>query len=100
VSVRSDGSAIVYWPSGDVAATLDTEDAVTTSKYRLLAMYAPVGNVAATFDSGGGFLQHVSGALMLVWNRRDGQGSLYSAQGALQSRWSRYVGGWGVQEFI
>ena len=89
LNVRSDGSALVYWPSGTIAATLDPEDAVTTSKYRLLAMYAPSGNVAATFDSAGGFLQHASGALMLVWNRRDGQGSLYDAEGSLEARWSR-----------
>jgi hypothetical protein len=81
VLVRSDGSAALQWPDGAMAATLDPED--SAGSYRLLAMYRSVVGVAASFDSSGGFVQYPSGALMLVWNRKDGDGKCYLPDGTI-----------------
>jgi hypothetical protein len=83
VLVSSDGSAALQWPDGSMAATLDPDDSAAGGGYRLLAMYRSVVGVAASFDGSGGFVQHPSGALMLVWNKKDGEGKCYLPDGSI-----------------
>lgn len=110
VVVRGDGSACVYYPSGDLAASLDPDNTTSSStgrasggggkadgsrgssagggRFRLLAMYAGSnGNVAASYDSGGGFVQYPSGALALLVSGSSGLGTHYNPGGAVLRRW-------------
>lgn len=83
VVVRSDGSAALQWPDGAMAASLDPQADDSAGGYRLLAMYRSVVGVAASFDASGGFVQYPSGALMLVWNKKDGEGKCYAPDGSI-----------------
>ncbi|WIA12131.1 hypothetical protein OEZ85_012204 [Tetradesmus obliquus] len=83
VVVRSNGSAALQWPDGAMAASLDPQADDSAGGYRLLAMYRSVVGVAASFDASGGFVQYPSGALMLVWNKKDGEGKCYAPDGSI-----------------
>lgn len=87
VLVRSDGTAALNWPSGDLAASLDIDETEGCRGYRLLAMYKSSGNVCVSFDLLGGFVQHPTGSLMLVFNKKDGTGKAYTANGDITDRW-------------
>ncbi len=50
-------------------------------------MFRGGGSVAASYDGSGGFVQHPSGGLMLLFNRKDGTGTAYSSGGQITARW-------------
>ncbi len=96
VAVRRDGSAAAYWPSGDMAVTVDAEYGSGTgqpaedagrestaadtapSSYRMMAMYRTGSGVAVSWDATGGFVQYPTGGLMLMYSSTNGTGKLYA----------------------
>lgn len=109
VLIHSNGSASLTWPEGGMAASLDPEEALQTGGtasstrstsssvsatsppiqgYRLLAMYRSITCVAASFDSSGGFVQWPNGQLMLVWSKKERQGTAYGPDGRITHTFS------------
>lgn len=104
--IHSNGSASLTFPEGGMAASLDPEEAPPTGGsrstssssvsatsppiqgYRLLAMYRSITCVAASFDSSGGFVQWPNGQLMLVWSKKERQGTAYAPDGRITHTFS------------
>jgi hypothetical protein len=51
-------------------------------------MYRSITCVAASFDSSGGFVQWPNGQLMLVWSRKEREGTAYGPDGRVTHTFS------------
>lgn len=85
---RTDGSATAFWPGGDAAVTLDTDE---DGLFKLFAVYKS-GNVALSVDAAGGFVQYANGSLLMNYNRTAGSGTWYSQRSEQLLKWSERSG--------
>ena len=84
--VRSDGTCVLKWPGGAVAANVEREEASPLG-YRLSAAYPKNGKIACAFDGrGGGFAYRPDGSLLLTHQPNKG-GMLMDASGGTLRAW-------------
>lgn len=76
--------------SGSAGVSNSSSTAPPIRGYRLLAMHRNVAGaqlqVAASFDSNGGFVQYPNGQLMLVWDKKEG--TVYEANGRVTHKFT------------
>ncbi|KAG1661096.1 hypothetical protein FOA52_012085 [Chlamydomonas sp. UWO 241] len=94
VTVKRDGSVCSYWPTGELAVTVDADHGATggatpgATPYRMVAMYRNnAGTLAASFDSvTGGFVQFPGGGVALIAG--EAGGTVYCPDGGISAKWS------------
>lgn len=78
--LRADGSCVLRWPGGGLAATVEPEP-LSPLGFRLSASHRASRRMAATFDGhGNGFAYHEDGSLLLSHEATRG-GSVHDARG-------------------
>eukprot|EP00798_Chlamydomonas_sp_ICE-L_P023717 gene23717-9268_t len=113
VTVRHEGSVASTWPNGDLAVTVDVENAEAAASspqeggpaFKMLAMSRQAGNVAVSFDSGSGFIQagnvavsfdlgsgfiqYPNGGIAIMLSQSTGSGTVYSPDGSATLKWTK-----------
>ena len=87
LTVRTDGSAVMRWPGGGVAISVDA----APDGYTLAANYRRGGRIAATFDgSGTGFAYRQDGTMILRLDAGRG-GAMFDRSGKTLDAWEGRV---------
>ena len=90
--MRADGSAIIKYPSGTIAVSVEVEPN-SAMGFRLNANYRLGGRIALSFDgAGNGFAYHPDGKLLISHQAKKG-GMLYGKDQEVKKTWGDDGGG-------